>query len=78
MINTGIYPNYILTVDRLINARNKDIVIVLVNDSFTAKQLILDEHIVLRAHDESYADIVVEGSVELFGVVVSSIRRFKQ
>ena len=78
MIDIGIYPNDILIVDRSISARNKDIVIALVDDGFTAKQLILGEHIILRAHNESYADIVVKGSLELFGVVVSSIRRFKR
>ncbi len=78
MIDIGIYPNDILIVDRSLSARNKDIVIALVDDGFTAKQLILGEHIILRAHNESYADIVVKGSLELFGVVVSSIRRFKR
>ncbi|WP_201578312.1 LexA family protein [Psychrobacter immobilis] len=78
MIDIGIYPNDILIVDRSISARNKDIVIALVDEGFTAKQLILGEHIILRAHNENYADIVVKGSLELFGVVVSSVRRFKR
>ena len=78
MIDIGIYPNDILIVDRSLSARHKDIVIALVDDGFTAKQLILGEHIILRAYNENYADIVVKGSLELFGVVVSSIRRFKR
>ena len=78
MIDMGIYPNDILIVDRSISARNKDIVIALIDEGFTAKQLILGEHIILRAHNENYADIVVKGSLELFGVVVSSVRRFKR
>lgn len=78
MIDMGIYPNDILIVDRSLSASNKDIVIALVDDGFTAKQLILGEHIILRAHNENYADIVVKGSLELFGVVVSSVRRFKR
>ena len=78
MIDMGVYPNDILIVDRSLSARNKDIVIALVDDGFTAKQLILGEHIILRAHNENYADIVVKGSLELFGVVVSSVRRFKR
>ena len=41
MIDMGIYPNDILIVDRSLSARNKDIVIALVDDGFTAKQLIL-------------------------------------
>lgn len=78
MIDIGIYPNDILIVDRSISARNKDIVIALVEDGFTAKQLILGEHIILRAHNVNYPDIIVKGSLEIFGVVVSSIRRFKR
>lgn len=78
MIDMGIYPNDILIVDRSLSAKNKDIVIALVDDGFTAKQLILGEHIILRAHNENYADIVVKGSLELFGVVVRSVRRFKR
>ncbi|MBB3107384.1 DNA polymerase V [Psychrobacter luti] len=78
MVNIGIYPNDILIVDRSLTACHKDIVIALIDDGFTAKQLILGEHIILRAHNENYADIVVKGSLELFGVVASSIRRFKR
>ena len=78
MIDIGIYPNDILIVDRSLSAKNKDIVIALVDDGFTAKQLILGESIILRAHNENYADIVVKGSLELFGVVARSIRRFKR
>ena len=78
MIDIGIYPNDILIVDRSLTACHKDIVIALVDDGFTAKQLILGENIILRAHNENYADIVVKGSLELFGVVASSIRRFKR
>ncbi|WP_227695532.1 Y-family DNA polymerase [Psychrobacter fulvigenes] len=61
-----------------LTACHKDIVIALVDDGFTAKQLILGEHIILRAHNDNYTDIVVKGSLELFGVVASSIRRFKR
>ena len=78
MIDIGIYPNDILIVDRSISARNKDIVIALVDDGFTAKQLILGENIILRAHNVNYPDIVFKASLELFGVVVSSIRRFRR
>ncbi len=78
MIDVGIYPNDILIVDRSLIACHKDIVIALVDDGFTAKQLILGENIILRAHNENYTDIVVKGSLELFGVVASSIRQFKR
>lgn len=78
MIDLGIYPNDILIVDRSLSARNKDIVIALIDDGFTAKQLILGDDIILRAHNVNYPDMVVEGSLELFGVVVNSVRRFKK
>lgn len=78
MIDFGIYPNDILIVDRSLTACNKDIVIALIDGGFTAQQLILGENIILRAHNDNYADIVVKGSFELFGVVASSTRRFKR
>ena len=60
MIDIGIYPNDILVVDRSLTATNKDIVIALIDDGFTAKQLILGEHSILREHNGNYADIVVK------------------
>ena len=41
MINIGIYPKDILIVDRSFTACHKDTVIELIDDGFTAKQLIL-------------------------------------
>ena len=78
MIDIGIYPNDILLVDRSLTASNKDIVIALVDDGFAAKQLILGESIILRSLNADYVDIEVKGSLELFGVVASGIRRFKK
>lgn len=78
MIDIGIYPNDILVVDRSLTASNKDIVIALVDEGFAAKQLILGETIILRSLNDNYADIEVKGSLELFGVVASGIRRFKK
>ncbi len=78
MIDIGIYPNDILVVDRALTASNKDIVVALVDDGFAAKQLILGDTIILRSLNDNYADIEVKGSLELFGVVASGIRRFKK
>lgn len=78
MIDVGIYPNDILVVDRSLTASHKDIVVALVDEGFAAKQLILGETIILRSFNDNYADIEVKGSLELFGVVASSIRRFKR
>ena len=78
MIDIGIYPNDILVVDRSLTATNKDIVIALVEDGFAAKQLILGDTIILRSLNDAYTDIEVKGSLELFGVVASGIRRFKE
>jgi len=78
MIDIGIYPNDILVVDRSLTASHKDIVVALVDEGFAAKQLILGETIILRSFNDNYADIEVKGSLELFGVVASSIRRFKR
>ena len=48
--------------------------IVLVDDGLTTKQLILRENIILRAHNKNYADTVLKGSLELFGVEASNIK----
>ncbi|MGM8870768.1 translesion error-prone DNA polymerase V autoproteolytic subunit [Psychrobacter sp. 2Y5] len=78
MIDIGIYPNDILVVDRSLTASHKDIVVALVDEGFAAKQLILGETIILRSFNDNYTDIEVKGSLELFGVVASGIRRFKR
>ena len=64
MIDIGIYPSDILIVDRSLTACHKDVVIALIDEGFTAKQLILGEHIILRAHNANYPDISVKGSLE--------------
>lgn len=71
----GIYPHDILIVDRAISPKHKDIVIALVDDGFMAKQLILGEEVILRSHNEEYSDIIVREHLEVFGVVVSVVRR---
>ena len=71
----GIYPHDILVVDRAITAKHKDIVIALVDDGFMAKQLILGEEVILRSHNEEYSDIIVREHLEVFGVVVSVVRK---
>lgn len=71
----GIYPHDILVVDRAITAKHKDIVIALVDDGFMAKQLILGDNIILRSHNPDYPDIVIKDNLELFGVVVSVVRK---
>ena len=62
-------------VDRAITAKHKDIVIALMDDGFMAKQLILGDNIILRSHNLDYPDIVVKNNLELFGVVVSVVRK---
>lgn len=71
----GIFPHDILIVDRSVTAKNKDIVIALVEDGFMAKQLTLGDKIILRSHNSDYPDIVIKDNLELFGVVVSVVRR---
>lgn len=78
MVKIGIYSNDILIVDRSLRVSYKDILINLVDKRFTAKQLLLGMNIILCAHKENYADIAVNGKLEMFEVMVSSIKRFKQ
>lgn len=77
MIKIGIFPKDILIVDKSLNPCHKDIVIAMTEDGFTTKQLILAKQIILRSHNDDFADIVVKENLEVFGVVTGSVRRFK-
>ena len=47
-------------------ACHKDIIITLIDEGFTVKQLLLVEYLVLSAHNVNYSDIIAKGSLELF------------
>jgi DNA polymerase V len=79
MVEAGIFDNDILVVDRAIKPRHNHIVVAVVDGDFTVKQLYQRAgRIKLKAANPTFADIVpTEGqSIEVWGVVTSSIKQF--
>jgi len=80
MVEAGIFDNDILVVDRAIKPRHGHIVVAIVDGDFTVKQLYQRlGRIKLKAANPTFADIVPkEGqTLEVWGVVTSSIKQFK-
>lgn len=79
MVDSGIFDNDILVVDRAIKPRHGHIVVAVVDGDFTVK--ILHQRagrIKLKAANPTFADIVPgDGqTLEVWGVVTSSIKQF--
>lgn len=79
MVESGIFDNDILVVDRAIRPRHGHIVVAVVNGDFTVKLLHLNTGLIkLKAANPTFADIIPkEGqTLEIWGVVTSSIKQF--
>lgn len=80
MREAGIFDGDVLLVDRAIKPGHGQIVVAVVDGEFTCKQLWLrGGHLKLKAANPTFADITPsEGqTVEIWGVVIASIRQFK-
>ena len=78
MTGAGIYPNDILVVDRSLEARNRDLVVALVDNGFTLKQLHLrpGQKCRLVAANPAYPTIETN-ELEIWGVVTGVARKYK-
>lgn len=80
MIDVGINNGDILIVDRSIEAKNRDIVIAVLEGNLTVKRLLIKPmgEIVLKSENPLYQNILIpEGeSLEIWGVVTSVIHQF--
>jgi repressor LexA len=75
MINAGIHEDDLLVVNSTNRAKNKDIVVALIDDEVTVKRLILEgEQPYLKAENPSYQDIYPQGEWSIQGKVVGLIR----
>jgi repressor LexA len=75
MINAGIHENDLLVVNSTNRAKNKDIVVALIDDEVTVKRLILEgDRPYLKAENPSYQDIHPQGEWSIQGKVVGLIR----
>lgn len=80
MEGVGIFDGDVVLVDRAVRPVHGNIVVAVVDNEFTCKQLWLrGGRLKLKAANPTFADIVpTEGqTVEVWGVVIASIKQFK-
>lgn len=78
MIDAGIHPGDIAVVRRSFEAHPGDLVVAIVDDEFTLKTLDKEEgQFVLRPANPAYPVIRPRGKLELFGVVVGVVRKYR-
>lgn len=78
MIGVGIFPGDLLIVDRSLTAQHHQIVIALLNGELTVKRLYHKQGIVkLLAENNNYPPIMINGELEIWGVVRHVIHSFK-
>jgi DNA polymerase V len=80
MIDVGINDGDILVVDRSIEAKNRDIVIAILEGNLTVKRLLFktNDLVVLKSENIAYKDIQIPelADLEIWGVVTSVIHQF--
>ena len=80
MIDVGINDGDILVVDRSIEAKNRDIVIAILEGNLTVKRLMFKTNglVILKSENTAYKDIKIPEStdLEIWGVVTSVIHQF--
>ncbi|MEX2165095.1 MAG: LexA family transcriptional regulator [Sulfuricaulis sp.] len=78
MIDAGIHANDIVVVEKRTNANAGDIVVAIVDNEFTLKRLDRERgRIVLKPENKAYPVIRPKGELEIFGVVVGQIRKYR-
>jgi DNA polymerase V len=80
MEGVGIFDGDVVLVDRAVKPAHGQIVVAVVDNEFTCKQLWMrGGRLKLKAANPTFADIVpTEGqTVEVWGVVIASIKQFK-
>lgn len=78
MINAGILPDDLVVVEKGRTAKVGDIVVAIVENEFTLKRLGQERgRFVLRPENKAYAVIRPKGELEVFGVVVGVVRRYR-
>ncbi len=78
MIGAGIQPDDVVVVEKRTSANVGDIVVAIVDNEFTLKRLDRERgRIVLKPENKSYPVIRPKGELEIFGVVVGQLRRYR-
>jgi repressor LexA len=77
MIDAGIHDGDLVVVERAKAASSGDIVVAIVDNEFTLKELGLEKgKFILKPHNPAYPVIRPQGELEIFGVVTGLVRRY--
>lgn len=77
MIDAGIHEGDLFVVERVRAAKAGDLVIAIVDDEFTLKELGLERgKFILKPRNPAYPVIRPQGQLEIFGVVTGLVRRY--
>ncbi|MGB0127603.1 MAG: S24 family peptidase [Rhodocyclaceae bacterium] len=78
MVEAGIHDGDIAVVERGVGAQAGDFVVAIVDNEFTLKELATERgKFVLRPHNRAYPVIRPKGELEVFGIVVGIVRRYR-
>lgn len=78
MIDAGINDGDLAVIERGAPARNGDFVVAIVDNEFTLKELGVERgNPVLKPHNKAYPVIRPQGSLEIYGVMVGLVRRYR-
>ncbi len=79
MIDAGIHDGDIAVVERRHTANVGDIVVAIVDNEFTLKTLDRERGLfILRPENPAYPVIRPQGSLEIFGVLIGLIRKYRR
>ncbi len=78
MIDAGINDGDVAVVERGVAAMSGDFVVAIVDDEFTLKELATERgQFILKPHNKAFPVIRPKGKVEIFGVLVGLVRRYR-
>lgn len=78
MIDAGIHPDDIVVVEKRTSANFGDLVVAIVDNEFTLKRLGRERgRVVLKPENKAYPVIRPQGALEIFGIVVGQLRRYR-
>lgn len=78
MIDAGINDGDVAVVERGAVAKNGDFVVAIVDDEFTLKELATERgQFILKPHNKAFPVIRPKKALEIFGVLVGLVRRYR-
>lgn len=78
MIDAGIHEGDLVVVEKRASANVGDIVVAIIDNEFTLKRFGREKgRVVLRPENKAYSVIRPKGGIEIFGVVVGLLRKYR-